>query len=188
MFQCIHDSYETMFRTAKSVIDAENNQFILRSTKYPEKGGTEWIVSGNTLTVNTIKRNQTISESFFLEGITSMDLKISSGNFCTINLYNKAPKWWNRGMNFSLLDVFVGYALAQHVLALQKNDDSTSFRVFIDPSIIEMRQKLDIGTMDESHMKLLREKGSLDAIGFVEQPQEQQMIDRGTGFQKTTNE
>lgn len=172
IFQGLYDSYDAKFRTAKSFIDKENNQIVLRSTKYPEKGGNEWIISSDIVKIVETPNffGKVTEETFPLNGVFYLKLKQHGSSFVSFEIHGRAAKRWTSGMNLSLLDVFVAYAAITHIYELANNDDNFVL-LEVDPSIIDMRRRLDTGEIDEEIMNTLREKGVFENMGFVEPEQ-----------------
>ena len=160
------DLYDAKYRIAKSIIEKESDKIILRSIKYPNNGYVEWIISGDSITINKAKRSGITSETIYISHISNLKLKIS-GDMGTLDLDGNVPKLWCKGIVFGIADIFVAHAAAAYMVSLRQNDMSTPLQADIDPVAVEMRQQLDSGELDEQTMNIFRERGMLDSIGFV---------------------
>ena len=154
--------FDAKYKTAKSIIEKENERIILRNINYPDKGYIEWIISKDAITINTSKRKGLITETINMSRISELNLKLS-GHMGTLNTSGNIPKLWYKGIVFNLADVFVAHAAAAYIASLRQGDIQAN----IDPTIVEMRNQLDAGELDEKTMTTLRDSGVLDAIGFV---------------------
>ena len=140
---------------AKSTVKKEDGKIILRSSGYPKRGWSdEWIISGNTVTINDIKRKGVVTETICLSQITELTLDLAktgiSGN---LEIRGNIPKLWARSTTFSAPDIFVAYEAYTYILSKRLNDPANPIKHKISPVVVGMKEKLDRGELDVEPLK-----------------------------------
>jgi len=132
---------------AKSIIDRSNGKIILRTGGYPKKGYWEWIISGDTIIFNQLKRKGIVAETIQIAEISELeaDLGKLDGRIC---IRGNNPKLWSRGLFFNTPDAFVAYEAYMYIAAKRMELSQAPFKHTISPVLAMMKESLDKGEFD----------------------------------------
>jgi len=138
--------------TAKSTIDRDNMVITLRSSRYPKKGYWEWVISGDTIVWNDMKRKGIVSETIHISSISEIELDLErlSGR---LRITGNTPKLWARPISFSVPDVFVAYEAYLYILAKRTEGDQPPLKQKLSPVVVGVRQELDNGTLNKEELR-----------------------------------
>jgi len=138
--------------TAKSTIDRDNMVITLRSSGYPKKGYIEWVISGDTIVENRLKRKGVITRTIQISEISELwlDMGKISGD---LDVFGNTPKLWTSGVYFSAPDVFVAYEAYLYILAKRTEGDQPPFKQKLSPVVVGVRQELDNGTLNKEELR-----------------------------------
>lgn len=138
-----------------SILDRENKKIVLRTGSYPKRGSCEWIISGDIIQQNEVKRKGIVSEIIQISEISELALGLGkiSGN---LDIYGNRPKLWYRGLPFRGPDMFVAYEAYTYILAQRINDSTNPIKHKVSPVLVGLKEQLDRGELDT---EALRAKG-----------------------------
>ena len=140
-----------------SIIDKASGMIILRTGSYPQKGGCEWVIFGDTIQQNEVTRKGVLSETIPISQISELTLDLAkTGISGTLDIWGNMPKLWTRGLPFRGPDMFVAYEAFAYILAQRVNDTQNPLKHRISPVLVGMKQQLDNGELDK---EALRAKG-----------------------------
>ena len=131
---------------ANSIIDRSKGEIILRTGRYP-KTGFEFIISGDTIVFNEMKRKGVVTETIRISEISELtaDLGKLSGDFC---IRGNNPKLWSRGLSFNVPDAFVAYEAYMYIAAKRMELSQAPFKHTISPVLAMLKESLDKGEFD----------------------------------------
>jgi len=150
----------------KSVIDLENQRIILRRGTYPKNGSSEFVIFGDTIEHNTIKRHGIVTETFQISQITQIELAMFAHHSGCLDVFGIIPKYWCRTIMFNGTDMFVAHAAYTYIVAKRQNDHHNPLKSKISPLIVEARRQLEEGegVFNEETLEGMRRNG----VSFLE--------------------
>ena len=137
----------------KSIIDYENERIILRQRDWPKNGRYEWVISGDIIQENQVKRKGIVTEMIQISEISKIELYMPKHHSGDLMVGGLIPKLWHRGVPFNGADVFVAHAAYMYILAKRQGDLLNPLKTKISPLPLELRGLLDSGTIDQEELK-----------------------------------
>jgi len=148
----------------KSVIDLESQKIKLRQQNYPKNGSGEFVISGDTLEYNVIKRHGVVAEIIPISQIYIIELEMTAHHSGSLYIYGERPKFWCRPLTFNGSDVFVAHAAYTYIVAKRQDDLHNPLKAKIAPLAIELKRHLDEGEFDEETLENMRKNN----VSFLE--------------------
>ena len=155
------DLFDAKYKTPKSTVDTENGVIALRDMSYPtKKDCQEFIVSGDTIIVNIVKRRGVIAgETFYISQVSNIALKMKGSFMGHLEIEGRNSKKWFRFVQFNISDVFVAHAVYAHVVILRQKDMQNSLKHSLDPQIASWVQEIMDGQVEKHRLEEMRRMG-----------------------------
>jgi len=151
----------------KSVIDFEKQVIILRQGRYPKTGSNEFVIYGDVIKHNELKRHGIATETFQISQISQVDVEMFAHHSGVFSIYGEKPTFWGRSIwTFNGADIFVAHAAYSYIVAKRQGDHQNPLKCKISPLIVEARRQLEEGegVFNEETLEGMRRNG----VSFIE--------------------